>query len=183
MGIFDADFWIGRGPGQSQQGMEGYGYNEARFGTGQAGDTLQSQFQQGAAGQGPSAAREQLGWGLGRANQAAMAQSRSMAGVNPAIAQRMSQQAMSQNAANANQQAAVMRAQEQAQQQGMLAQWLQSQRQAGMGLEQLRGQDQMGLNQLRLQQDLYNQQAQEQQGFLGTALGMAGDLAGALIPG
>lgn len=150
------EWLLGRGPGKSRYEVGGSDPYTAG---------LQRAMYERAMGTAPSAAELMMDRGMQQQIAAGRSMAASMPGVSPGLAMRMAGQREAGAMADVGQQTAILRAQEQAQAQEALARYLQQQ------------------DQMRLQQEMYNQARKARTGMLGSILGTAGTIGGAMLAG
>lgn len=126
---------------------------------------LQQAMYDRAMGRGESAAELMMNRGLQQQIAAGRSMAASIPGVSPGLAMRMASQREAGAMRDVAQQQAIMRAQEQAQAQAQMAQYLQQ------------------MDQMRLQQEMYNAARKQRTGMLGSILGTAGAIGGAYLAG
>lgn len=171
------DFIFGSGPGQVDWAPGSSGINPYAFTPGYGGQQLQSaMMQQLEGGQGVmqggqwvggSPAFRQMREDTERAKKAATAMNVGRTDVSAGTARRQMGEQKGAAAGQAAMQQGMLKAQQQQMAEEQMRQWLAQQMQAQMMREQMQGQYQNQANQLMMQRELANAQAQQQQGMFG----------------
>jgi hypothetical protein len=171
-------FWedlTGRGPGQADAAISPYNIDQSAFRSGQTGDAIYNTLMGQMAGT-DQTLENQMKQGLLRAGQSQRAMSANRAGMGAGTAQRLGAYGAGETAQQMAAQLPILRAQQQMAAEQQMQRFLAQEMAARMREEQLRAAQQEYLNQLRMQQDLYNASTTGGQGLLGS---VAGPLAAA----